>query len=159
MKKSFIILLLILSACAHRQATSVIRPELLISSSDEKISFPISDAASVSAIDKWIGSEESPSEATIACNKSTKSCKNVKEILKKYKVTYTEQAPGFEGASSLTIIYNHVIARDCQASGFGCATSINSIKMVTNRKQFTKPALCDPQDAARAVRALYKNTR
>lgn len=159
MKKLFISLLFVLSACVNPKPTSVVRPELLISSSDEKISFPISDAGSVSAIEKWISSEDRPSEANVACKDGAKSCNNVKSILKKHKISYTEQATDSEDGSSLTIVYNHVAARDCAASSFGCSTSLNSVKMVTNRQQFIKPSLSDPQDAARAVRALYKNIR
>ena len=59
-------------------------------------------------------------------------------------------------AGNISLTYNRLIARNCDASSFGCATSINSVNMVTNREQFVKPALSDFQDAARSVKAVGK---
>jgi hypothetical protein len=157
MRRIFLACALLVSACTSYQFGNVIRPEGLVSSSAEKISFPVADAASVAAIEKWVNSGEKPSAAEISCNASGKSCKAVKQMLKKHKINTTEVA--LTGESSLALIYERVTAKNCEESHFGCATAANSLNMVTNRDQFIKPALSDYQDAAGAVRAVGKYSK
>lgn len=149
-------LLLLLSACAMNSASPALRPESLIHSSSEKISFPVSDMASLSTVENWIAGGDAPSSAELTCPNRGKVCNSVKKMLSKRGVTVKEVpiAPG--AAGNVALIYNRLIAHECAIVRFGCSTSVNALHMVANREQFTKPALSDFQDAASAVKTVGK---
>lgn len=152
-------ILVLVSACSMHRAAPVIRAESLINSSAEKVSFAISDLSSLSPIEKWVSNGDSPSSAELTCVNRGKVCNAVKKILSKHGISVNEvpAAPGSDNVvGSVSLIYNRLIARECATVHFGCATSTNSIHMVTNREQFIKPALSDFQDAASVVEAVKK---
>lgn len=159
MKRTLLVcsILLIVASCASNGSSVYVKTESLVSASSEKVSFPITDSSSVDAIADWIHEgDNKPSSAEISCLEKDTSCLVVKRILKKSKITYTVVPSKSEDAKigNITIMYNKILARDCETADFGCSTSINSLRMVTNREQFTKPAISDFQDAASAVRAV-----
>ena len=157
MKKIFLAcsLALIVSSCSSHYS-SVIRPESLISASAEKISFPISDSASVMTIENWVSGGDVPTDAEVSCVNGNPSCLSVKKFLKNSHIPFKEVAPVDASSSRISLIYDSLIARGCDANSFGCSTSLNAIRMVTNREQFIKPALSDFQDAAVGVTAINK---
>lgn len=156
--KKVLFSLLFLTACAGNLPTSALHTESLVSTSDEKVSFPISDAASVKNIEQWIGNGDMPSSAELSCRDAGKQCKATKAMLKKHKIAYKATNIANASDSVAVLVYNHINARDCAAGTFGCATSVNSLKMVTDRRQITQPALSDLQDAAGAVKAINKSS-
>ncbi len=148
-------LLLIVSACAVTTNHSTpIRPESLVNATAEKISFPISDSASVITIEDWIIAGDAPTSVEISCADGNPSCVSLKTFLTNHHIAYQDSAAG--ESSSVSLTYNRLIARTCNPNSFGCSTSLNSISMVTNRDQFIKPALSDFPDAASAVKAVRK---
>ncbi len=150
------VLLIITSCASNGQSVKIIRPESLLNPSSEKVSFPVTDSSSVKNIVEWIHGDNKPSSAEVTCAAKDKSCIALKRTLKAEKIAFTEVPLSTEEGKTgnISIIYSHIIARDCKTSDFGCSTAINSLRMVTNREQFIKPALSDFQDAASAVNAV-----
>lgn len=157
MKKALLLcsILLVVSSCANNGSESVVRTETLVSASSEKVSFPVADAASVKDIENWISNGDNrPSNAQVSCLAKNPACMSLRALLKKQKIAVTEVPFNHENGSTVSIIYNRILARSCPIESFGCSTSLNSLRMVTNREQFTKPAMSDYQDAASAVKAV-----
>jgi len=156
MKKILLAGLFILSACSVYHDGAVVRPEYLVNRSAEKISFPISDSQSVSSVVDWISVGDKPSSAEVACNGSSESCRQVKNILNRYKISYTEGAVSSSSEQSVSLIYARLTASACFLKQLGCSTSLNSVRMVANREQFVRPFISDMQDAETAVTAVNK---
>ena len=68
----------------------------------------------------------------------------------------------------MTLVYERVLARDCENRymentvnpynlnypTFGCSNASNMVQMVTDKRQFTSPALLEMQDAERVERVM-----
>jgi hypothetical protein len=144
-----------LSACMMHHAAPPVRPELLISSSAEKISFPISDADSLASLESWLANGDAPISAEISCGDSKKICNSVKNQLTARNINFKD-VPGDAGVNSgnVSLAYERVVKRECSLNNFGCATSLNSVRMVSSHEQFIKPGNIGLQDASSAVRAV-----
>ena len=147
-------LMFILPACTI-YSQSAIKPESLINSSVEKISFPVSGYDSLTPIENWINGGDAPSKAEISCAVADPACASLKDLLSERKISFKE-LPASDDSGNVSLLYNRLVAKNCNASQFGCSTSINSIHMIANREQFINPPLSDFQDADNAVKALDK---
>ena len=154
MKKIFVICSFMFMAACTMGSPTAIRPENLINSSEEKISFPISDADSLTPIQNWISGGDTPTEAEISCADTNSACSSLKNYLSDRRIQFKMQPSTNTETGSVSLLYNRLVAHTCNPVHFGCSTSINAIRMVTNREQFTKPVLSDFQDAASAVKAI-----
>lgn len=154
MRKVFLLGLFLVSACTSNHI-AIVQPELLINSSAEKVSFPITTHKSVYSVADWIKAGDAPSSAEIFCKEKSRLCGKVRAILKSNKVPFEETTivASNEG-ESISLIYDRLTASSCFINQLGCATSLNAVRMVANREQFIKPYLSDLQDAETAVRAL-----
>ena len=151
MFKSFAIFLcaFLLSSCAAITNTPRITTEPLISPSYERVAFSVSDEESLNSLLNW-AEDDKPSEAVMSCSISQPLCKIASKQLKKIGVKIIKDNADND---SITLIYSRINARNCSREIFGCATSANTLQMVSDYKQFVSPELSDPQSADKAVRA------
>ncbi len=177
MKKTLLLALLpalALAACADVPPAAYQthgNPETLLDITSERISFPL-NLDSVGDLTTWINKDR-PQRAELSCTVNDPSCYNAIGVLKQSGIPYKE-VQSKNGSNSLALIYERVLARDCDARyvdnhyndlnlnhpTFGCAVAVNSVQMVTDRGEFLSPALRDFTDARRAdaaYRASIKN--
>jgi|GEM_PF-3320341 len=150
-------LVLLLSSCAMHHSAPAIKPELLINSSAEKISFPVSDSASLSSIESWLANGDAPTYAEISCGNSGSICNAVKKDLAARHVKFKD-VPAEEDATvgTLSLTYDRVITRECATNNFGCSTSLNAVRMVSNHEQFIKPSSVGLQGASSVMKAVSR---
>jgi hypothetical protein len=145
-----IFLALTLVACAAPNIKRI-TPESLISASSENVSFSLNNGSSLDDISKWI-KEDKPAEAEVSCDTSDAICTQLKTKLRTSNIPF-QMAKAPAATNSVTFIYDRVNAHDCNSYEFGCATSVNTLQMVTDHKTFVKPVLSGSQDAVRAVKS------
>jgi len=145
---ALLVSVLALSACQSPNSLRV-EPESLLSSSNENISFKLSDSSSVDSIEGWI-SDDKPTSAVLSCLRRDSLCADVSDLLSQNGVSAVINGTS-EEVSSVELIYDRVTARQCNMGLLGCSVSVNSVQMVTDRLQFVKPVLSGRQSAAKSV--------
>jgi hypothetical protein len=140
-------------------------PESLLDVSSEQVTVELGSADSVDEIKEWIESDQ-PSRAIIYCVDGDVLCDSAEEVLGLYGVEYEWMQSDY---SEISLIYERVIARDCDSSyidsrinpynlnhpTFGCSIASNMVQMVTNRNEFVNPDLLGYMDG----RTTAKNMR
>ncbi len=143
------------------------QPESLLSASAEKVKFSIEGETSLEAISNWIEAD-SPTRAELSCDSDERgACANARSVLSMQNIPVDLVAGQ---GDQVVLVYERVVARPCKAQfisnhqnpfnlnhpSFGCATAMNSVQMVEDYRQFTSPAVSDPQDAEMAVRNIRR---
>ena len=141
-------------------------PESLLDASSEVVNIALTGQDSVAELADWINQDQ-PSRAELVCLESDPVCKKARAVFDQFgvQVQYTAAAD-----SSATLIYERVLARDCENRfidnsinpynlnypTFGCSVAANMVQMVSDKRQFTSPALLDYHDGEKAVQAYGK---
>lgn len=145
------------------------QPENLIDKSSEMVNLKIDSPASVEEITNWINRDQ-PTRAELSCQRDDGLCGEVSSVLRQFGVPVKyEPTP----ENKLTLIYERVQARDCESRyidntinpynlnhpTFGCTISVNMVQMVTDKREFTNPALMDNADAIKTGQVMgFYNT-
>lgn len=143
-------------------------PENLLDQSSEAINVTLSSAASVDEVTNWVNQDQ-PTRAELYCLESDKICSDTQQVLEQFGVP-VQFMPSADNTAVL--VYERVLARDCENRyidnsinpynfyhpTLGCSVTSNTIQMVSDKQQFTQPALMDYPDAAKAVQAYGKYT-
>jgi len=169
MKKQFslfsMVVLVGLSACSVVQREAYYdrgQPESLLDVSSEEVSMGLGSISSVDALSAAVEKDQ-PTRAELRCNSGESRCNAAMEVLKLYGVEYNQVAAS---DSKVTLIYDRVVARDCDNRYidshnnpynlnhpvFGCSNSSNMVQMVTDKRQFIRPALLGFMDGEKAVK-------
>jgi len=164
---SLIAVSLVLVSCAKTPKEAYYdrgNPESLLDYSSEVVNLKIQSAASVSEMTRVINKNQ-PTRAEVSCNTSSAICNQVKKVMAQFKVKtkYTDS-----NKNTVALVYEKVLARDCQSRyidnprnqenlnypTLGCANAVNMVQMVTDKKEFTNPALMETPDAGKSVQAI-----
>lgn len=140
-------------------------PESLMDVAVEQVTVPIDGAA---GIDDLIGvlNQRQPTSATLQCATDDMLCKNARRVLQQFAVPSTEVSSA--GGNQVVLVYEQLMARDCDPSyvdntinpynlshpSFGCANAANMMMMVSDKRQFTNPALLGYSDGTKS-RQVY----
>jgi hypothetical protein len=142
-------------------AVSVGDPERLLDVSSEVVTLSLSTNDSVSKLTETLNSD-APARAELSCAFKDTRCTQAKALLNRRGIPLTM----VDGkGDSVSLYYERVVARDCDQryydntrnnrsenhEAFGCATVANMVQMVSDKKQFTNPALMELPDAEKAV--------
>lgn len=139
-------------------------PESLLETSSEVVNFSIDSPAAVQNITQWINQDQ-PSRAELICNDGDALCYEVQQALSQFGVS-TEHVTGSE--NSVALIYERTLARECENRyidnpvnpynlnhpTFGCSKALNVVQMVSDKRQFTNPALSDYADAEKVAQGI-----
>jgi hypothetical protein len=160
------------SSCGYRGDGAFSRgtPERLLDVSSEVVNLSVKSAAEVDELSQWVGRDQ-PTRAELYCSEGAPLCNEAKQALELYGVPTMLISSGTQTA---TLIYERVLARDCNQSfrddlhqwrseshpAFGCAISANIVQHVAQKQQFISPNLSDYRDAESAVNSYsyYQNT-
>jgi hypothetical protein len=137
-------------------------PESLLDVSSEIVTVELLSQASVEEIADWVESDQ-PTRAEIYCVEGDMLCDEAEQVFSVFGVEY-EWIPS--QVSEANLIYERVIAHDCENRfidnrinpynlnhpTFGCSVASNTVKMVSDRRQFVSPALLDFYDGRQAVK-------
>jgi len=169
MKKQFslfgMVILAGLSACSVVPREAYYdhgQPESLLDVSSEEVSMGLAAVSSVDALSKAVEKDQ-PTRAELRCNAGEMRCNAALEVLKLYGVEYNQVA---SADNKVTLIYDRVVARDCDNRYIdnhnnpyhlnhpvlGCSNASNMVQMVTDKRQFIRPALLGYMDCEKAVK-------
>ncbi len=158
-------LLLLMTSCgmppSDRAYSSRGTPESLLDRSLEVVTLNTATRQDLDDLATWIG-RDVPSRAELNCPTSDANCREAERMLLKKNVPVVK---GVDGAYAVTLVYERIVARDCNASfrnhsanyyntnhpAFGCAIAANIVQHVTDKNEFTAPGTLDAAPATRAV--------
>jgi hypothetical protein len=138
--------------------------ESLLDQSSEIVNFELQDYNSVDELLNWVNQDQ-PTRAEIYCADNDPICLEAEQVLQQFGVA-SVYVPSAD--SRITLVYDRVLARDCEnryvENGinpynqnhptFGCSIASNAVQMVTDKRQFTSPALLGAPDAERIERVM-----
>ena len=167
MKKTFstftlIACSLLLSACNNKPADVAIdrgNPERLVDMSSEAVTLSLGSKKSLTKLSNMVA-KDAPARAELSCSLKNINCSQAKEILERHSIPVRIVG---EKNNNVILSYERTVVRDCNPRyadnmyddsrnnhpAFGCAVAGNMVQMVSDRKQFTSPALLDFPDAAK----------
>lgn len=140
-------------------------PERLLTTTAEIMYIDLAPAGALDQLTDAI-EQDAPARAILNCHVDKSACKKAKRILDKHHIASENTGAG----NDVTLIYEHVIARDCEqryidnssniynlhAKSFGCSITGNMVQMVTDKRQFTDPGLLGYRDGETAAQ-VYEN--
>lgn len=149
-------------------------PESLMDQSSEVVNFDLGSESSLNDMVAWINQDQ-PSRAELYCTEGDPVCSEANQSLQQFGVPVNFVT---SGENVVTLVYDRVLARDCENRyidnsinpynldhpTYGCSLASNMVQMVTDKRQFTSPALLDYHDGERIERMLdgykkpYSNT-
>jgi hypothetical protein len=141
-------------------------PESLLDISSEVVTLNTASAADVADLSTWIGRDQ-PTRAELNCDANDKYCRDAEKMLRKKGVPI---ARGTYGAQAVTLVYERIIARDCDQRyvdnphnfyntnhpAFGCSVAANMVQHVTDKREFVNPNTLDSASAARGVATIQR---
>lgn len=156
-----------LAACAPMPKEAFFdrgHPESLLDVSSEVINFKLASPATVQEITDTLNKEQ-PTRATVNCQERSSLCKEVKSVMHQFKVDVKYHP---SNANTVSLVYERTQARNCQnryidrtwnpynlnSPTMGCSVAINTVQMVSDKHQFTDPALMDAPDANKGLQAI-----
>lgn len=136
-------------------------PESLLDRSLEVVTLNTATRQDLDDLATWIA-RDVPTRAELNCPTSDANCREAERMLIKKNVPVIK---GVDGAYAVTLVYERIIARDCNPSfrnhsanyyntnhpAFGCAIAANIVQHVTDKNEITDPATLDAAPASRAV--------
>jgi hypothetical protein len=139
-------------------------PESLLDASSEVVNVDLRSRASLDELAQWVNRDQ-PSRAELHCDPAERLCSRARKVLEQFSVPVTESG---DADGSVALLYDRVLARDCENRyidnhinpyemnhpTFGCSTASNLVQMVSDKRQFTSPALMDDADAEKAVQSI-----
>ena len=163
---SFLAALSLMAACSQIPKEAYFArgtPESLLDASSEVINIRLESARSVNDVSDWINKDQ-PTRAELYCLESDRICSNARGVLEQFGVPVNFVAAA---DNRVTLVYERVLARDCENRyidnsinpynlnhpTFGCSVASNIVQHVSDKAQFTAPALMDYPDAEKAVQA------
>jgi hypothetical protein len=171
MKNIFLLIVALCAVTACQQVNSKsyalpIRPESLLDSSAERVSFGVTSPKSLGEVTDWINKDQ-PTRAELSCSSDQKICKHIRRALSSFAVPYKVVSKNSE-RNSVVLIYNRIVTRSCDNSfvdnhsnyqnlnhaAFGCSVSANTVQMASDPQQVLNPPLSAMQDAGRAVKLI-----
>lgn len=143
-------------------------PEDLLDVSSEVITLNLASASSIRQLSSVVG-KEAPTRAELSCSLQERLCSQAKALLERRNVPVRMA----DNDASVVLVYERVVARDCQQRYidnsinpynlnhpvYGCSVMGNTVQMVSDKQQFTDPALLDLQDAEKAQQVYGRYTR
>lgn len=143
--------------------------ESLLDVSTEAVNIKLTSQASVQKVIAVINKEQ-PTRAKVTCKETDPLCKQVRNVMKQFKVPVEYRSAR---AGNVSIVYERIMARNCQNRyiditadqnnnnlnnlnhpTLGCSVAINTVQMVTDKRQFTDPALMDDVDSNKPLQAI-----
>ncbi len=135
-------------------------PERFIDRSSETVTFSLKPKNSLTKLAEMVA-EDRPSSAQLKCSFKSARCTQAKEIFERNSVPIRLSN---EQNNRVVLTYERVVARDCNPHfidnmegnrsfnhpSFGCAVAGNIVQMVSDKHEFTNPALLDLPDAEKA---------
>lgn len=158
-------LLALMAACgappSDRAYSSRGTPESLLDRSSEVVTLNTATRQHLDDLATWIA-RDVPTRAELNCPTTEANCREAERMLRKKNVAVVK---GVDGAHAVTLVYERIIARDCNPSfrnhsanyyntnhpAFGCAIAANIVQHVTDKNEITDPATLDAAPASRAV--------
>lgn len=144
-------------------------PESLLDISTEVVNINLTSRESVQKVIAVINKEQ-PTRARVSCKATDSLCKQVQGVMKQFKVPVEYRSAN---AGSVSIVYERIMAHNCQNRyiditadynnnnmnnlnypTLGCSVAINTVQMVTDKHQFTDPALMGDTDANKPLQAI-----
>lgn len=155
---------LLLSACSEIPKEAYFNrgsPESLLDASSEIINIRLESDRSVDEVVDWVNKDQ-PTRAELYCLESDRTCGQARTALEQFGVPVSFMAAA---DNRVSLIYERVLARDCENRyidnmvnpynlnhpTFGCSIASNIVQHVSDKAQFTAPALMDPADAEKAA--------
>lgn len=145
-------------------------PESLLDVTSEVVNIRLTSQASVQKVISVVNKEQ-PTRAKVACKETDSLCKQVKGVMKQFKVPVEYHTAKTGG--TVSIVYERIMARNCQNRfidntandhnnnmnnlnypTLGCSVAINTVQMVTDKHQFTNPTLMDSADSKKPLQAI-----
>ena len=141
-------------------------PENLLDISTEMVTLSLDSRGSLKELAYRIA-KDAPERATLNCSPAESRCMQARETLVQKGV---EVQFGESTTDEVVLMYDVVAARDCEnryvdnlnekhslpAPTFGCSVMANTVQQVGDKRQFTRPALTDFQDADKAVQTYER---
>lgn len=157
---------LVVSGCGQVHDSAFFNPgdpERLLDVSSETIRVPLSSQRSISELMRWLNQEQ-PARAEISCAGADMVCSKARTVLRQNNVALTEVHAATEG-NGVNLVYERTVARDCKSRyvdraynphllaqpSLGCSVTANTVQMVSDKQQFTNPALLDFPDGEKSV--------
>jgi hypothetical protein len=146
-------------------------PESLLDISSEVVSLSVATPAEITEFTRWIG-RDAPSRAELACPLDpSPRCADARRALERAGVPY-QVIPSY-GEPTATLVYERVIARDCNPryvdnahnndnlnhSALGCSVAANMVQQITNKQEIINPALMENPGAERAVSTVRRASK
>ncbi len=139
-------------------------PEALLDQSSEVVNFAVGGDSSLNDMTAWINQDQ-PTRAELYCNEGDAACGEARQALQQFGIPVNYVPSGDNVA---TLVYDRVLARDCEnryidnsinpynldPPTYGCSMSSNIVQMVTDKRQFTSPALLDYTEGDRLERVM-----
>lgn len=139
-------------------------PESLLDQSSEIVNFELQDYNALDELLNWVNQDQ-PTRAELYCLDGDPVCMEAEQILMQFGVSAVLVS---SPENRVTLVYDRILARDCEnryvENGlnsynmlhptFGCSNASNMVQMVTDKRQFTSPALLGMPDAERAARVM-----
>lgn len=159
--------LLLATACDEMPSSAYYNrgdPENLLDVSSEVVNMNVNSTASLSDLSRIV-KQDPPVRAEVNCDPKQKTCADAYKLLEKYEIPMVHTA----GPQGVTLVYERVVARDCEnrfidntinpynlnMPTLGCSVAANTVQMVSNKRQFTNPSLMDYPDGEKAVQ-MYR---
>jgi hypothetical protein len=139
-------------------------PESLLDASSERVSIDLANNPNAQTqLLQWLNQAQ-PTRAELNCVDGDLMCATLQNTLSQYNVPVERSASG----NNLALVYDSLQARDCNNRyidnprnpyhlshpTFGCSIAANIVQSVTDKRQFTSPALTDAGDGRRAYQVL-----
>lgn len=139
-------------------------PESLLDISSEVVRVKIKSPASVQEVIDVINKDQ-PTRAQVSCRDSDNLCREVKNVMHQFAVPVKYVS---SDSDNVALIYERLLVRNCQNRyidntpnlnnlnhpTLGCSTAINMVQMVSDKHQFTDPALMTDPDANKSLQAV-----
>ena len=139
-------------------------PEGLLDLSSEVVNFQLTSFNTLDTMVDWLNQDQ-PSRAELYCMDDNPLCINAQSVLEQFAVPVTFVA---SSDNLVSLVYERVLARDCENRfidnnvnpyhlnhpTYGCSLAVNMVQMVSDRYQFTSPALLDHHDGERAAQVM-----
>jgi hypothetical protein len=139
-------------------------PESLLDVSSEVVNLPIDSPANIQELINQVNKDQ-PTSAELHCSTSDALCEETENVLHQFGVPVKHS---LSASGGVELVYQRIMARDCESRyidntinpynlnhpTFGCSLAANSVQMVSDKRQFTNPAMMGNSDASKAVQTL-----